>query len=54
MLKLAAERFHPRRVVFRLLDIGGDKELPYFPLPTILRHLRNFPKPTSTAPKSRR
>jgi phosphotransferase system enzyme I (PtsI) len=32
-LERAAERFHPRRVVFRLLDIGGDKELPYFPLP---------------------
>jgi phosphotransferase system enzyme I (PtsI) len=33
VLKMAAERFHPRKVVFRLLDIGGDKELPYFPLP---------------------
>jgi phosphotransferase system enzyme I (PtsI) len=33
-LKRAAERFHPRKVVFRLLDIGGDKELPYFPLPS--------------------
>jgi phosphotransferase system enzyme I (PtsI) len=32
-LARAAERFHPRPVVFRLLDIGGDKELPYFPLP---------------------
>jgi phosphotransferase system enzyme I (PtsI) len=32
-LKRAAERFHPRKVVFRVLDIGGDKELPYFPLP---------------------
>jgi phosphoenolpyruvate-protein phosphotransferase (PTS system enzyme I) len=32
-LKRAAERLHPRRVVFRLLDLGGDKELPYFPLP---------------------
>jgi len=28
-----AARMHPRRVVFRLLDIGGDKELPYFALP---------------------
>jgi phosphoenolpyruvate-protein phosphotransferase (PTS system enzyme I) len=28
----AAARFHPRKVVFRLLDIGGDKTLPYFPL----------------------
>ncbi|HEX8910292.1 MAG TPA: phosphoenolpyruvate--protein phosphotransferase [Anaeromyxobacteraceae bacterium] len=32
-LALSAERFHPRRVVFRLLDVGGDKSLPYFPLP---------------------
>jgi phosphoenolpyruvate-protein phosphotransferase (PTS system enzyme I) len=32
-LARAAERFHPRKVVFRLLDIGADKELPYFPLP---------------------
>jgi phosphotransferase system enzyme I (PtsI) len=28
-----AERFHPRRVVFRLLDLGGDKVLPYFLIP---------------------
>jgi phosphotransferase system enzyme I (PtsI) len=34
-LNRAAERFHPRKVVFRLLDIGGDKELPYFPLPAM-------------------
>jgi phosphotransferase system enzyme I (PtsI) len=33
LLKRAAERFHPRKVVFRVLDIGGDKELSYFPLP---------------------
>jgi phosphoenolpyruvate-protein phosphotransferase (PTS system enzyme I) len=32
-LKLAAARFHPRKVTLRLLDVGGDKELPYFPLP---------------------
>jgi phosphoenolpyruvate-protein phosphotransferase len=32
-LNRAAERFHPRKVVFRVLDIGGDKELTYFPLP---------------------
>ena len=32
-LKRAAERFHPRPVVFRLLDMGGDKDLAYFPLP---------------------
>ena len=29
----AAERMHPRRVMFRLVDLGGDKILPYFPLP---------------------
>jgi phosphotransferase system enzyme I (PtsI) len=29
----AAERLHPRKLVFRLLDVGGDKELPYLPLP---------------------
>jgi len=33
MLSRAAARFHPRPVTYRLLDIGGDKELPYFPLP---------------------
>jgi phosphotransferase system enzyme I (PtsI) len=33
-LNRAAERLHPRKVVFRLLDLGGDKELPYFPLPS--------------------
>jgi phosphoenolpyruvate-protein phosphotransferase (PTS system enzyme I) len=33
-LARAAERFHPRKVVFRLLDLGGDKTLPYFPLPS--------------------
>jgi phosphotransferase system enzyme I (PtsI) len=32
-LARAAERFHPRKVVFRLLDVGGDKVLPYLPLP---------------------
>ena len=31
-LARAAEVFHPRKVVFRLLDLGGDKQLPYFPL----------------------
>jgi phosphoenolpyruvate-protein phosphotransferase (PTS system enzyme I) len=30
----AAARFNPRKVVFRLLDLGGDKELSYFPLPS--------------------
>jgi phosphoenolpyruvate-protein kinase (PTS system EI component) len=33
LLGRAAERFHPRRIVFRLVDLGGDKVLPYFPLP---------------------
>ncbi len=33
-LELAAARFHPRKVVLRLLDVGGDKELPYFRLAT--------------------
>lgn len=32
-LNRTAERFHPRKVVFRMLDLGGDKEVPYFPLP---------------------
>jgi phosphotransferase system enzyme I (PtsI) len=32
-LERAAARMHPRRIVFRLLDVGGDKQLPYFPLP---------------------
>jgi phosphotransferase system enzyme I (PtsI) len=31
--KRAAERIHPRKIVLRLLDVGGDKQLPYFPLP---------------------
>lgn len=35
MLRLAATRIHPRRIVFRVLDVGGDKELPYLPLPTV-------------------
>jgi len=33
-LARAAERFHPRRIAFRLLDVGGEKMLPYFPLPS--------------------
>ncbi len=33
ILKNVAEQFHPRPVAVRLLDIGGDKGLPYFPLP---------------------
>jgi len=31
-LTRAAARFDPRPVVFRLLDLGADKSLPYFPL----------------------
>ncbi len=30
--KTVAERMNPQEVVIRLLDIGGDKMLPYFPL----------------------
>ena len=33
LLKRAAERLHPRKIVLRLLDVGGDKQLAYFPLP---------------------
>lgn len=33
-LKRAAERLHPRPITLRLLDIGADKQLPYFPLPS--------------------
>jgi phosphotransferase system enzyme I (PtsI) len=33
LLFRAASRFNPRPVVFRMLDLGGDKILPYFPLP---------------------
>jgi phosphoenolpyruvate-protein phosphotransferase (PTS system enzyme I) len=33
-LKRSAERLHPRPITLRLLDIGADKQLPYFPLPT--------------------
>jgi phosphoenolpyruvate-protein phosphotransferase (PTS system enzyme I) len=32
-LARAAERFHPRPISLRLLDLGGDKQLPYLPLP---------------------
>jgi len=33
ILERAAARIHPRKIVLRLLDIGGDKELSYMPLP---------------------
>jgi phosphotransferase system enzyme I (PtsI) len=33
VLERAAARVHPRKIVLRLLDIGGDKELSYMPLP---------------------
>ncbi len=32
-LERAAQRLHPRRITFRLLDIGGDKQLSSLPLP---------------------
>jgi phosphoenolpyruvate-protein phosphotransferase len=32
-LERAAERMHPRKLALRLVDLGGDKVLPYFPLP---------------------
>jgi phosphoenolpyruvate-protein kinase (PTS system EI component) len=35
ILEAVAERLHPRPVVFRLLDIGAEKSLPYFPLPQV-------------------
>ncbi len=31
-----AQRLHPRPIVFRLLDLGADKTLPYFPLPMVV------------------
>jgi phosphotransferase system enzyme I (PtsI) len=34
ILMRAAERMRPSRVVVRLLDIGGDKQLDYLPLPS--------------------
>jgi phosphotransferase system enzyme I (PtsI) len=33
-LAKAAQRLHPRPVTLRLLDLGGDKQLPYFPQPS--------------------
>src|SRR5712664_4066887 len=33
VLERAAERMHPRKLVLRLVDLGGDKTLAYFPLP---------------------
>jgi phosphoenolpyruvate-protein phosphotransferase len=35
VLGSVAQRLHPRPVVFRLLDIGAEKSLPYFPLPPV-------------------
>ena len=31
--KSVAERMHPRQVIIRVLDLGSDKALPYFPFP---------------------
>ena len=36
VLEGIAERLHPRRIVFRLLDLGADKTLEYFPLPEVV------------------
>jgi phosphoenolpyruvate-protein kinase (PTS system EI component) len=33
ILAAVAERMSPRSIVFRLLDLGAEKTLPYFPLP---------------------
>lgn len=33
ILSAVAERMSPRPIVFRLLDLGAEKALPYFPLP---------------------
>jgi len=33
ILSSVAERMSPRPIVFRLLDLGAEKTLPYFPLP---------------------
>ncbi len=35
VLEGIAERLHPRPIVFRLLDLGADKTLDYFPLPEV-------------------
>jgi phosphotransferase system enzyme I (PtsI) len=35
ILSGVAQRMHPRPIVFRLLDLGADKTLPYFPLPMV-------------------
>lgn len=34
ILRGVADRLHPRPMVIRLLDLGAEKCLPYFPLPT--------------------
>ncbi|HBL15837.1 MAG TPA: phosphoenolpyruvate--protein phosphotransferase [Elusimicrobia bacterium] len=34
--RTASERLNPREVTIRVLDLGGDKTLPYFPLPATL------------------
>lgn len=36
ILEGIAERLHPRPIVFRLLDLGADKTLEYFPLPEVV------------------
>lgn len=42
ILRGVAERLSPRPVVFRLLDIGAEKTLPYFPLPTVANPALNL------------
>jgi phosphoenolpyruvate-protein phosphotransferase len=42
ILRGVAERLSPRPVVFRLLDIGAEKTLPYFPLPAVANPALNL------------
>ena len=42
ILEGVAERLAPRPVVFRLLDIGAEKTLPYFPLATVANPALNL------------
>jgi phosphoenolpyruvate-protein phosphotransferase len=42
ILEGVAERLAPRPVVFRLLDIGAEKTLPYFPLPAVANPALNL------------
>lgn len=42
ILRGVAERLSPKPVVFRLLDIGAEKTLPYFPLPAVANPALNL------------